>query len=91
MNEQEATEILQTIEAMYPSFTRGDKRVLKLKIQLWKEELLKWDYDLTKKNLMQHLRTEKFVPTLAEIKPTTYEFDSIHKKISEVFEDDAHD
>lgn len=80
MEAKEALELIQMIEAMYPSFMRGEPEVIKMKIQIWKEELLGWDYELTKKKLMHHIRTEKFVPTLAEIKPNLQSDDNVNFK-----------
>lgn len=69
MEAKEALELIQMIEAMYPSFMRGEPEVIKMKIQIWKEELLKQDYYLTKKKLIDYIRTNKFEPTLSEIRP----------------------
>lgn len=89
MERNQAREIIQMIEGVYPNFTKGNPEVVKMRIKIWGEQLMTWDYERTKKRLLEHIETSPYVPTIADVKPYEHKFDDIVTKINRVYEDDS--
>lgn len=70
MEIKQAKDIVTTIHSAYPRFLPYDEDLAKSKVKLWSEFLLEWDYDKTKTNLRNHISTNKYEPTIADIRPT---------------------
>ena len=70
MKDNEAKEIVKTIESAYPYFYPNDREKAKAKLETWKRYLLKWDYEQTKKKLDEHIESSQYEPKISEVKPT---------------------
>lgn len=86
MKDKEALDIMQTIEGAYPNFMNGNDAVIKQRIKVWRKRLLTWDYEKTHEKLMKHIETDKFPPTIAQLKPYESEFEDIMLKLKGVYE-----
>lgn len=70
MTDEQAKEIMMMIQVAYPRFLPTDKELIKAKVDLWKSYMLEWDYEKAKANLRNHIATNKYEPTIADIRPT---------------------
>lgn len=77
MEREQAKEIIAIIEGMYPSFSRGNEEVVRMRVKIWGENLMTWDYDKAKANLMKHIETSQFPPTIADVKPLMQNLDDM--------------
>ncbi|WP_046178832.1 replicative helicase loader/inhibitor [Domibacillus tundrae] len=62
MEIEQVEQILNTINAAYSRFEVTDDRLM-----LWSEMLLDMDYDKVNARLKQHIKANKFPPSVAEI------------------------
>ena len=88
MEKNEAAEILSLIDGAYPHFMKGTDEQKSARIRVWAYHLKQMDYKRTLGNVHEYIATNEYPPTIAEIKPHVYEFDSVQKKIQAVFADD---
>jgi len=76
MNKQEASHVLQTIKELYPTF-----HLSQMKVAMLMRKLLPMDYEEVIKNVMKHVATHPYPPTIAEIaaypKQQTEEIDKL--------------
>lgn len=70
MEIKQARELMLTIESAYSRFLPANEELAKAKAKLWMEFLLEWDYEKTKANLKTHITTNKYEPTIADVRPT---------------------
>lgn len=88
MTKDEAVEILRLIEGAYPHFMKGTDEQVQSKVKVWMYHLEKMDYERTLENVHEHIASSEYAPSIAEIRPIVYKFDSVKKKIDAVFADD---
>ena len=88
MDRQQAIEILSLIEGAYPHFMKGTDEQVKSRVKVWMHHLQQMNYERTLGNVHEHIAASEYPPTIAEIRPHVYEFDSVQKKIQAVFADD---
>src|SRR5699024_11861528 len=79
MNKQEASHVLQTIKELYPTF-----HLSQMKVAMLMRKLLPMDYEEVIKNVMKHVATHPYPPTIAEIaaypKQQTEEIDKLRSE-----------
>lgn len=70
MEINQARELMLTIESAYSRFLPANEELAKSKAKLWMGFLMEWDYEKSKTNLNNHIATNKYEPTIADIRPT---------------------
>lgn len=77
MERNQRQDILKRIISAYPNFfqQKTEWHDPKAKAELWNNFLKEWDYEKTKKRLMEHVETSPYEPKISEIKPNTYKPD----------------
>lgn len=88
MNKEEAVEIISLIEGAYPHFMKGTEQQVRSRVKVWMYHLEQMNYERTINNVHEYIATNEYPPTIAEVRPHVYKFDSVQKKIQAVFADD---
>jgi len=68
MNRDQAKEIVKVITVAYPKYFRTD--LLATTVDVWAEALEDDDFEAVMKNAKSYLQSNKFPPTIADIRPT---------------------
>ncbi len=91
MKKEEAEDMLVTIEAHYPMFMNGRPEVLKKRVEVWVYRLMEMDYEKAKNKLDEYINSDTYPPTIADIKPYEFEFDSVQAKLDALYNEDETD
>src|SRR5690625_4672033 len=67
MNREQVKTLFRLLGNAYPQFMPGSKEKLKDKIDTWTEVMKNMDYERVMARAQEHIQTNKFPPTIAEI------------------------
>lgn len=67
MNREEVKEVFQVIASVYPTFMPDTKEMLKKKVDTWAWAMKDMDYERVMAKTHEHIQSNKFPPTIAEI------------------------
>lgn len=65
MNKKEVAKLLQVLFELYPSV-----EVTNQKVELWEQCLENTEFSVAKQNIINHAKTSKYIPTIAEVRGT---------------------
>lgn len=85
MTNKEVARILAQIDSFYPNFMKGESEKVKLKVQLWRDVMIHWDYEATKQRLDEYILDSPYPPKISDIKPHTQVKYSIKDQLEEIY------
>ena len=69
MERKQVEELILIMQAAYPQMFNLSNELGKSQLRLWRDFLLQWDYERTKKNLLTHIESSPYNPKISDIKP----------------------
>ena len=69
MERKQVEELILMMQAAYPRMFNSSNELGKSQLKLWRDFLLQWDYERTKKNLLAHIESSPYNPKISDIKP----------------------
>lgn len=69
MERKQVEELILIMQAAYPRMFNSSNELGKSQLRLWRDFLLQWDYERTKKNLLAHIESSPYNPNISDIKP----------------------
>lgn len=85
MTNKEVAKLLTQIDNFYPSFTRGDAEKVKFKVKSWRDVMIDWNYEATKKKLDAYILDSPYPPRISDIKPVEQVKYSLKDQLDEIY------
>ena len=69
MERKQVEELILIMQAAYPRMFDSSNELGKSQLKLWRDFLLQWDYERTRKNLLAHIESSPYNPKISDVKP----------------------